>query len=85
MADLMGGVPDIPQVMIWGPVVVSDNHRVYGKKGMNTPHARATRARADQFAHILQAGSIPRMAAKPDNLNLGWLIDLNQYHISRNS
>ena len=31
MADLLGGVPDIPQVMIWGPVVVSDNHRVYGK------------------------------------------------------
>ena len=50
--------------MIWGPVVVSDNHRVYGKKGMNTPHARATRARADQFTHILQAGSIPRMMGK---------------------
>ena len=32
MADLMGGVPDIPQFIIWGPVVVSDNHRVYGKK-----------------------------------------------------
>ena len=64
MPDLMVGVGRASQVMIWGPVVVSDNHRVYGKKGMNTPHARATRARADQFTHILQAGSIPRMMGK---------------------
>ena len=83
MPDLIVGVGRASHGIIWGPVVVSDLHRVCGKKGMNTPHARATRARADQFAHILQAGSIPRMAAKPDNLNLGWLIDLNQYHISR--
>ena len=64
MPDLMAGVGHIPQAFIWLPVVVSDNHRVYGKKGMNTPHARATRARADQFTHILQAGSIPRMMGK---------------------
>ena len=64
MRDLMAGVYRPSHGIIWGPVVVSDNHRVYGKKGMNTPHARATRARADQFTHILQAGSIPRMMGK---------------------
>ena len=60
MADLMGGVPDIPHGITWGPVVVSDNYRVYGKKGKNTP-SRARAREADQFIHILQAVSIPRM------------------------
>ena len=56
MADLMGGVPDIPQVMIWGPAVVSDNHRVYGKKGKNTP-SRA-RAREGRPIYSYLAGRI---------------------------
>lgn len=43
---------------------------------MNTPHARATRARADQFNDLLQAGWNPRIAAKPDNLRLNLAISI---------
>ena len=41
MPDLIVGVGRASHGIIWGPVVVSDNHRVYVKKVETRLHARA--------------------------------------------